>query len=84
MLAVAVACLALAGIVSLAAYRLLRLERREHVRQAQAWTEERAQLVDRICNLAGKPWTPPPRLDNGRAEPPTVDELEASRIARRW
>lgn len=48
---------------------VLRSVARQHAR-------ERAQLIDQICHLAGRTWTPPP------AEPATVeiDERELERF----
>jgi hypothetical protein len=55
--------LALAGIVLaqlLGFSGLLRWQARQHHREACAWTQERARLVDQLCHLADRPWTPAP------------------------
>lgn len=72
MLIIALACLALAGLTVYLSFRLIRGERREHAR-------ERALLVDQVCNLAGKPWTPPPatmRTAPAREPIPDLDLAE--------
>jgi hypothetical protein len=52
---------------------LLRLLERER----EAHAAERARLIDTLCNLAGKPWTLPPRpiTDYDPIEEDTPDYL---------
>lgn len=70
MIGVALACLAVALAVFVISMRTLAKERREHARQQQAWATERARLIDQMCNLADKPWTPPPAAREPVHEPP--------------
>lgn len=49
----------------------------ELARREAAWAAERAQLVDRICHLAGQPWTLPPRP---APEPVREEEDEYERV----
>lgn len=63
-----VAGVAIAGIVilSLAFAQTIRGMQRQHAR-------EREQLLDKLCHLAGKPWTPAPVDD---WTPPDLEPLE--------
>lgn len=54
MLAIALTALALSGLTVYLSFRLIRAERREFARRESV-------LVDQVCHLAGRTWTPPPR-----------------------
>jgi hypothetical protein len=52
-----------------ACFAIIRWLVRSHTREAQAWTLERAALIDRICHLSGQTWTPPPLRSVPNGEP---------------
>lgn len=60
MIGITLAAIALAVIEFLVFARLLVRERRAAAREQQAWAVERGTLVNQICHLSGKAWTPPP------------------------
>jgi hypothetical protein len=68
-IAVALAALAVAFGVSIVYARLFRSQERAHARAERTWETERARLIDQMCNLADKPWSPPP----ARAAAPRVE-----------
>ncbi len=76
MVIVALAAIAAAVLEAFVFVRILREERRAEARARAADATERARLIDQLCHLSGRPWTPPPRVDVPRVEEPALDYIE--------
>lgn len=76
MLYVALAATGTLAVSVVAMAGLLRSLVRQHAR-------ERAQLVDQVCHLSGRTWTPPP-VDEWRRPAPVTDEPVLIASPEQW